>query len=194
MVRGCLTSVSLASGEVSPPRSAGAPRFEKCDLKQFTGSLRPTGVPPPWTLPGKPSLPWGGGSSQHRSFMWKPVFYLYLASASPFSVNPKQSEPAALFVQLGKPNPVSPLRGKTCYEGPQAPLHPVQTPPPAGRQTRTRGLGASSDLGQGRPRPSPVKGTTPHWALGGGRHQQRHTRVTSAFHSFIPSTRIPIEV
>ena len=90
VVRGCLTSVSLASGEVSPPRSAGAPRFEKCDLKQFTGSLRPTGVPPPWTLPGKPSLPWGGGSSQHRSFMRKPVFYLYLASASPFSVNPKQ--------------------------------------------------------------------------------------------------------
>lgn len=44
VVRGYLTSMSLASGEVSPPRSAGAPAFEKCRLKrkQLTGSLRQT--------------------------------------------------------------------------------------------------------------------------------------------------------
>ena len=65
--------------------------MKSADLKQFTGSLRQTGGrSSTLDAPGKPSLPWGGGSSQHHRFMQKPVFNLYLASASPFSVNPKQ--------------------------------------------------------------------------------------------------------
>ena len=47
----------------------------------------------------------------------------------------------------------------------------TNTPPPPFRlplpqvSSRRRGLRVSSDLCQGRPRPSPMKGRTPHWAL-----------------------------